>query len=108
MMRKDRSILVRLDSIEKDLRNIIGHHRISLLYLICGYETPPDANTNSDELNSIKNKCYSAKYLSLRKKLFNQALYDHPNFKEDNIMLFKLFDSVLIPFNLAAIHQNKR
>ena len=56
MMRKNKSILVWLDSIEKDLKNIIGHRGISLLYLICGYEKHLDTNTDLDELDFIKGR----------------------------------------------------
>ena len=56
MMRKNGSILECLNSIEKDLKNIIGHYGISLLYIICGYEKPPNVETDSDEFTCIKDK----------------------------------------------------
>lgn len=68
---------------------------ISLLHPLCGYEIPPDANTDSKKLFFLTDKCYSPKAGSLKEELIKRASTDHLNFKENNNMLYKLFDSSL-------------
>ena len=91
-MKKHGDVLAWLDDVNKDLKTIICNRGVPLMYLVRGYEQPPDAN-NSSSLDFKDGKCFSKIHASLKEELIRRASYDHPNTEDDNAMLYKLLDT---------------
>lgn len=64
-----------------------------MLYLVCGFDEPPDTNTISNDLDFEDGKCFCSIHAPLKRELIQRASLDHPNTPDDNTMLYKLLDT---------------